>query len=100
MNQQIENWLLEEDNPPVRYFTLRYLFDRPEDDPEAQAARRAIMDSEPVKKSWRHKIMKVFGSRRGRATRRSISPLPGKSCSWRSWEWTEETSKSAAAANI
>jgi hypothetical protein len=50
MNQQIENWLLEEDNPSVRYFTLRHLFDRPEDDPEVQAARHAIMTSEPVQK--------------------------------------------------
>jgi hypothetical protein len=50
MNQQIENWLLELDNPSVRYFTLRGLLDRPEDDPEVQAARHAIMTSEPVQK--------------------------------------------------
>jgi len=50
MNQQTENWLLEEDNPSVRYFTLRHLLNRPEDDPKVQAAQRAIMDSEPVKK--------------------------------------------------
>jgi hypothetical protein len=39
------NWLLEPDNPSVRYFTLRHLLDRPENDGETQAARRAIMDS-------------------------------------------------------
>ena len=50
MNQQIENWLLELDDPSVRYFTLRGLLDRPEDDPEVQAARHAIMTSEPVQK--------------------------------------------------
>ena len=43
-------WLLETDpaNPGVRYFALRELLDRPEDDPEVQAARAAIMTVEPV----------------------------------------------------
>jgi hypothetical protein len=35
-------WLLEEDNPSVRYLALRHLLERPEDDPEVQAARAAI----------------------------------------------------------
>ncbi|MEW6232796.1 MAG: nitrogen fixation protein NifH [Chloroflexota bacterium] len=48
MNETIE-WLLEKDNPSVRYFTLRHLLERPEDDQEAQATRQAIMQSEPVK---------------------------------------------------
>lgn len=38
------NWLLEED-PSVRYFTLKDLMGRPEDDPEVQAAKQNIMDS-------------------------------------------------------
>ena len=50
MNQQIEDWLLELDNPSVRYFTLQFLLDSPEDDAEVTAARRAIMQSEPVQK--------------------------------------------------
>ena len=43
-------WLLEPDpnNPGVRYFALRDLLDRPEDDPEVQAARAAIMKTGPV----------------------------------------------------
>jgi len=43
-------WLLEPDpeNPGVRYFALRELLDRPEDDPEVQAARAAIMTRGPV----------------------------------------------------
>lgn len=49
MNNRIIDWLLEEDNPSVRYFTLRQLLDRPDDDPEVQAARRAVMESEPVR---------------------------------------------------
>ena len=36
-------WLLEEDDPSVRYFALKDLLDRPEDDPELMDARRAIM---------------------------------------------------------
>jgi hypothetical protein len=50
MNLQLEDWLLEPENPSVRYFTLRFLLDRPENDPEVQTARCAIMDSEPVQK--------------------------------------------------
>ncbi len=41
-------WLLEPDNPSVRYFALRDLLDRPATDAEVRAARAAIMDSEPV----------------------------------------------------
>ena len=43
-------WLLEPgpDNPGVRYFALRELLDRPEDAPEVQAARAAIMTTGPV----------------------------------------------------
>jgi hypothetical protein len=43
------DWLLEKDNPSVRYFALKQLLDQPADDPDVQAARRAIMRSEPVK---------------------------------------------------
>jgi hypothetical protein len=42
-------WLLEKDNPSVRYFTLRHLLDRTDDDPDVRSAQRAIMRSEPVK---------------------------------------------------
>jgi len=42
-------WLLEPDNPSVRYFALRDLLDRPDTNPELRAARAAIMDSEPVR---------------------------------------------------
>jgi hypothetical protein len=46
----ILDWLLEKENPSVRYFTLRHLLDQVEDDAEVQAARRAILVSEPVQK--------------------------------------------------
>ncbi|MSP12377.1 MAG: nitrogen fixation protein NifH [Chloroflexi bacterium] len=38
-------WLLEAENPSVRYFTLVDLLDRPADDPEVLNARAAIMQS-------------------------------------------------------
>jgi hypothetical protein len=41
-------WLLEPENPPVRYWTLRDLLDRPADDPEVRAAQAAIPTSPPV----------------------------------------------------
>jgi len=43
-------WLLEPDpaNPGVCYFALGELLDRPEDDPEVQVARAAIMTTGPV----------------------------------------------------
>lgn len=47
---QTMDWLLETDNPSVRYFTLRHLLDKPEGDAEVRAAKGAIMDSEPVNK--------------------------------------------------
>ena len=41
-------WLLEEDNPNVRYLTLRYLLSRPEDDPQLRRTREDIMQADPV----------------------------------------------------
>ena len=41
-------WLLEPENPSVRYLTLRDLLDRPAEDAEVRAARTAIPGSPPV----------------------------------------------------
>jgi hypothetical protein len=38
-------WLLEKDDPSVRYFALVSLLDRSEDDPDVRAAREAIEES-------------------------------------------------------
>ena len=43
-------WLLEAENPSVRYFALRELLDRDERDRDVLAAKVAIMQSAPVKK--------------------------------------------------
>jgi hypothetical protein len=37
------DWLLEEENPSVRYFTLKELLELPEDDPAVQDAKQNIM---------------------------------------------------------
>jgi hypothetical protein len=37
------DWLLEKDNPSVRYFALSQLLDKPESSAEVQAAKKAIM---------------------------------------------------------
>lgn len=42
-------WLLEDDNPSVRYFALRDLLGRPTDDPDVVSARSSIMGSKPVR---------------------------------------------------
>ena len=42
-------WLLEGENPSVRYFALRDLLHRPADDPEVLASRSAIMTSRCVR---------------------------------------------------
>ena len=36
-------WLLEKDTPSVRYFALSQLLDKPQNDPEVQAAKKEIM---------------------------------------------------------
>ena len=50
LNGDVLPWLLEldSDNPGPRYFALRDLLDRPEDDPEVRSARSAIMAAGPV----------------------------------------------------
>ncbi|MCS7261337.1 MAG: hypothetical protein NZ765_11235 [Anaerolineae bacterium] len=43
------DWLLEEENPSVRYLALRQLLDRPPDASDVQAAQRAIPDALPAR---------------------------------------------------
>ncbi len=40
--KSVLEWLLEEDQPSVRYLTLTQLLDKPEDDPEVREARETI----------------------------------------------------------
>ena len=49
LNEDPLPWLLEPDNPSMRYFALTDLLDRPTDDPDVMAAQAAINSSHPVK---------------------------------------------------
>lgn len=42
------DWLLEEENPSIRYFTLKDLLDKPDQDPEVRKAKHEIMESGTV----------------------------------------------------
>jgi hypothetical protein len=44
LNADPIKWLLEENNPSVRYFTLRDILDRPENDLEVKDSREKIME--------------------------------------------------------
>ncbi|MGB8647448.1 MAG: nitrogen fixation protein NifH [Anaerolineae bacterium] len=50
MEARTIEWLLEKENPSVRYLTLKHLLDKPEEDNQVRSARRAIMRSDPVRK--------------------------------------------------
>lgn len=49
-SDEISNWLLEETNPSVRYFTLTELLDKKQNSKEVKEAKMAIMKNDPVKK--------------------------------------------------
>jgi hypothetical protein len=44
------NWLLDKANPPVRYFTLRDILGKSENNPQVTGAKQAISESQAVKK--------------------------------------------------
>lgn len=50
MKESPIDWLLEKTNPSVRYFTLRDILGKGEDDPQVVAAKQAIPASKVVKK--------------------------------------------------
>ncbi|MFQ6015263.1 MAG: nitrogen fixation protein NifH [Anaerolineae bacterium] len=59
-------WLLEPDNPSVRYFTLTELLERSQEDSEVVVAREAIMRSEPVSKILAAQYPQGYWVNRGR----------------------------------
>ena len=64
-NATIE-WLLEADNPPVRYLVLRHLLGRREDDPEVLRASACLMDYHVTKGILAH-AERIWGQPEGRA---------------------------------
>ncbi len=71
-------WLLEPDNPPVRYFALTDLLDRPADDPKVKATRAAINSSFPVKNILDAMYPQGYW----------VNPGPGYSPKYRSTVWS------------
>jgi hypothetical protein len=51
---QAIDWLLEEDNPPVRYLTLKHLLGRPEAAPELALAKSKLMEYHVTLEILRH----------------------------------------------
>ena len=51
---EVINWLLGDDNPSVRYLTLRNLLDKREDDLEARGARQLLMEEGCIPKIMSH----------------------------------------------
>ena len=50
LNEDPTDWLLEESNPSVRYFTLKWIHELQESDPRISAAKDLISQSTPVQK--------------------------------------------------
>jgi hypothetical protein len=48
------DWLLEYDNPSIRYFTLKNILEKRDDDREVIEAKKAIMEQVIVKKILTH----------------------------------------------
>jgi len=55
------NWLLENDNPSVRYFTLKDILERKENDPDVQDARKSIMTMGIVPAFWKNRTATAAG---------------------------------------
>ncbi len=70
-------WLLEESNPPVRYFTLRDLLDYPVQDPLAVEARSTVMDYPPIQATLDAQYPEGYW----------VKPGPGYSPKYRSTVW-------------
>ena len=55
-------WLLEQENPSVRYWTLVDILDRSDNDPEVQACRAAIARQPFVKELFALQLRKTVKS--------------------------------------
>lgn len=48
LSERVARWLLDQDNPGIRYWTLRDLLGRPDNDPEVLSSRQRIASWGPV----------------------------------------------------
>jgi hypothetical protein len=71
------DWLLEKDNPGVRYFTLRDLLGAPPDDADVLAARRATVRTSPVREILEAQDREGFW----------VKPGPGYAPKYTGTEW-------------
>jgi hypothetical protein len=74
---QVLDWLLEPEDPGVRYFALRDLLGAPDDDPELRAARRATVRQAPVARILDHMQDEGFW----------VKPGPGYAPKYRGTVW-------------
>ena len=72
------DYLLEEDTPSVRYFTLRDILGKEERDSEVTAAKHAIADSPIVRRYFKSKCQMAIGITQQTPIFRSISLLTGR----------------------
>ena len=90
-------WLLDGDDPSVRYFTLT-LFGEPADGVAAAKARRRIMTEGAVPSSWRHSARRVIGANVSACTPPSTPARSGSSSSSPNSARTAATSACAVPA--
>jgi len=65
MSQAVVEWLLEKEDSPIRYFTLRDLLGKDEADPEVRQVRRAIPNSEIAGKVFSKQSAEGYWESRG-----------------------------------
>jgi hypothetical protein len=65
ISPQVLDWLLEPENPGVRYLTLRDLLKRPEDDLELRSARAAAHQTGPIAEILAHMEPEGFWEKPG-----------------------------------
>jgi len=97
LNGDSLSWLLETDpdNPGPRYFALRDLLGRPEDDPAVIAARSAVMAAGPVPAILDAQYPAGFWIKPGNYYSPPTGAPSGRSCSWPTWGPTRLTSACA-----
>jgi len=89
MNERILDWLLEEENPSVRYAALTTLCGCTAEDPEVKSARNAIMEHGVVPNIYSGKMLMDPGETRKDFMMTSTKDHPGRCLSWPNWEQME-----------
>jgi hypothetical protein len=75
LNDDPTDWLLEESNPHVRYYALRWLLDKPESNTQVNRTRQSIARSVPVQKILHRQRPKGYWGADARAHHGTRRPL-------------------------